>query len=163
MQIFVACINGFSLDAYWNAKAQSAMTEETTPKARRQTARAAKPAPTAGTDKPSRPTREGGNSGLVGPTDEHRPKPSSRAAKVDIDYSRITNPTLYRAILAWRNEVARERKMPPAYIMPMKAVIGITNLEPLTPEELQSIPGIGPKTITDHGADLLETVAAHRR
>ena len=47
--------------------------------------------------------------------------------------------------------------------MAMKAVIGLSNLAPRTPEELASIPGIGPKTIEAHGADLLELVAAHSR
>ncbi len=163
MQIFVACINGFTLDAYWNAKAQSAMTEETKPRTRRTTGRTSKASTRTTAARPITAAGMAGKASTPPASQDVGAKSRRGTAKADIDYSRITNPTLYKAILSWRNEVARERKMPPAYIMSMKAVIGMTNLQPLTPEELQAIPGIGPKTIADHGADLLEIVASHRR
>jgi hypothetical protein len=47
--------------------------------------------------------------------------------------------------------------------MSIRTVIGITNLQPRTTEELLSIPGIGPKTANDFGPDILEIVAAYRQ
>lgn len=161
MQVFVACLNGFSLDAYWNAKAAAAMTEETKPK-RKKSPKTPKPPKAIGVQNTS-------GASPTSPANPATPKPSatknarSTAAKVEIDTTRVRNASLYRAILDWRTEVSRERKLPPAYIMAMKAVIGLSNLAPRTPEELASIPGIGPKTIEAHGADLLELVAAHSR
>ena len=163
MQIFVACLDGFTLDAYWNAKAQTAMTEETKPKAQRK--RASKKtkkeaAPTAATS--STVSVDSDIPAAIATTTTPPAKKSRRAPKADIDFSRITNPTLYRAIIDWRAAVAREKHLPPAYIMSMKAIIGLTNLAPTTPEQLLSIPGIGPKTAADHGPDLLETIRKHR-
>ena len=91
------------------------------------------------------------------------PTKSARTKKADVDTSAIHNPNLYRAIIDWRRAVAKERSMPPAYIMPLRTIIAITNACPATPDELGSIFGIGPKTIAEHGADLLEIVATHRR
>ena len=84
-------------------------------------------------------------------------------SKVDVDYSAIHNPTLYHHLLDRRKALASERHMPPAYIMNLKTIIGITNMQPRTPEELLAIPGIGNKTASEHGADLLEIVATHAR
>ncbi len=135
MAIFTACLTDFSLEAYWNAKAKAAMTEETTPSRKTRTKKAAEP------KLPS----------------EKKKSPK----KTDIDYGRIRNATLYHALLEWRQLTARERKLPLAYIMPLHTIIGISNMQPRTPDELLSIPGIGKKTVQDYGADLLELVATH--
>ena len=47
--------------------------------------------------------------------------------------------------------------------MPIRTVIALTNAQPDTPEALLAVPGIGDKTAADHGSDLLEIVARHRR
>ena len=143
MAIFIACINDFSLNAYWDAKARASMTEEPAKKKR---------------------SRKKKDSSLSPQPSSTNPQPSLRkGAKAVIDYERITNATLYRRILDWRNAIAKERHLPSSYIMTIRAVIGIANLQPRTPEELLSIPGIGSKTVTDFGPDLLELVAASRR
>ncbi len=154
MNIFIACISEFSLDAYWDAKARASMTEETTPKKRKSTS----------THRPkSTATAPEGTSGTERSMKTSTPKKSARTKKADVDTSAIHNPNLYRAIIDWRRAVAKERSMPPAYIMPLRTIIAITNACPATPDELGSIFGIGPKTIAEHGADLLEIVATHRK
>ena len=108
MAIFTACLSDFSLDAYWNAKAKAAMVDEPKPQRKARTKKAAEPkAPT--------------------------PKKAS-ANKVAIDYERVRNSTLYHALLEWRKQTARQRKLPDAYIMSISAVIGISNLQPRTPD-----------------------------
>ena len=89
-----------------------------------------------------------------------RKSKSKTPEKVIVDTDRITNPTLYRSILDWRNTVAKERHLPTSYIMNIRTVIGITNMQPRTLEELLSVPGVGPKTAADFGPDLLELVTA---
>ena len=46
--------------------------------------------------------------------------------------------------------------------MPIHTIIGITNLQPRTIDDLLTIPGIGDKTASEYGPDLLELVAAAR-
>ncbi len=146
MAIFIACINEFSLDAYWDAKARAAMTEETTKKKATRKRKAIgfslSDDASIGSDAPVR-------------------KRSSRSAKAVIDYEVIRNQTLYRNILAWRKTIAAQKKLPASYIMPIHTIIGITNMQPRTFDELLTIPGIGDKTAKDYGADILELVATY--
>ena len=137
MSIYTSCLNEFSLDAYWNAKAKAAMIEEPKPKRKPRVAKVQEPK-----------------------TERTR---KTRPTKAVIDYERIRNSTLYRALLDWRNLTARERKLPIGYIMAVQTIIGIANLQPRTPDELLTIPGIGKKTVQDYGADLLEIVARHAK
>lgn len=155
MNIFIACLSEFSLDAYWDAKARASMTEDTSLK------------------KKSSPRKRGASRAAIGDAGSSAsdglqtaptPKSSrSRTPKAAVDTSVVRNPSLYRAIIDWRRDVARERKMPPAYVMPIRTVIALTNAQPDTPEALLAVPGIGDKTAADHGPDLLEIVARHRR
>ena len=46
--------------------------------------------------------------------------------------------------------------------MPIRTIIALANEQPQTPEDLRDIPGIGAKTMTDHGPDLLEIIAQYR-
>ena len=137
MSIYTSCLNEFSLDAYWNAKAKAAMIEEPKPKRKPRVAKVQEPK-----------------------TERTR---KTRPTKAVIDYERVRNVTLYRALLDWRNQTARERKLPIGYIMAIHTIIGIANLQPRTPDELLTIPGIGKKTVQDYGADLLEIVAKHAK
>ena len=139
MSIFIACLNEFSLDAYWDAKAKASMTEEVTHKRK------------AKTRKPPSSLPLKGESG-------HLTSAEEKASSQTDSTSSIHNQALYRRILAWRKEVAAERKMPASYIMPIRTVIGITNLAPRTLEALMSVPGVGKKTVAAYGPDLLEIV-----
>ncbi len=137
MEIFTKCINDFSLDAYWSAKARAAMTDEPKPQRRSRTSKT---------------------------TEKNTAEPKKRGAKkIAIDYEAIHNSTLYHALLEWRAETAKQRKLPQSYIMGVSTIIAITNTMPRTPDELLAIPGIGRKTLQDYGADLLEIVATHTR
>ena len=140
MSIYTACANEFSLDAYWNAKARASMTEDTAPR-RRTTA-----------------TNRKEIAKTVKPTKTKEKHVASRTAKAEISYDKINNDALYKAILSWRAEVSKQKKLPASYILPIRTVIGITNLEPTIHEALLSIPGIGKKTMAEYGPDLLELV-----
>jgi len=152
MNIFISCLNEFSLDAYWDAKARASMTEDTAPKMKSSSRRKS-------SSLPSNTTASSSSAEAFTPSSSPR---KSRPAKVSVDTSAVHNPTLYHAILDWRRDVARERHLPPAYIMALRTVIALTNAQPSTHEQLLSVPGIGEKTVTDHGSDLLELIATHR-
>lgn len=183
MAIYLACLNAFSLTAYWDAKARASMTEDTTKKKRAPRSRKPKsspssapvPSPPSSASSSPVPSSSPSSSLSVAPLSPSisavsvpsgfpaRSSSSRRPAKAVIDYNRIVNATLYRRLLDWRNAVAKERRLPTSYIMSIRTVIGITNLQPRTTEELLSIPGIGPKTANDFGPDILEIVAANRQ
>ncbi|MBP3828724.1 MAG: AAA family ATPase [Bacteroidaceae bacterium] len=182
MAIFIACLNDFSLTAYWDAKARASMTEDTTPKKRSPRKRKASPttsiahpSPTTASTRPSTATASAHPSPTVEcaavsqrcpstppPAPGHSaPSPSAssrRTKKAEISFDAIHNPTLYHHLLEWRAAVAKARHLPQPYILGVRAIIGIANLLPQTPEDLLAIPGIGKKTLADHGADLLELV-----
>ena len=140
MNIYIACMNEFSLDAYWDAKAKASMTEDTS------------------SNKRTRKTRT-----TKGTSATTKKATSSEVSSTGSSTSSVQNQPLYRALLDWRHTVATQRHLPPSYIMPLRTIIALTNEQPQTPEALLAIPGIGEKTMRDHGPDLLEIIARHRR
>ena len=161
MNVFIACISEFSLDAYWDAKAKASMTEDTAPKKRRSTTPRRRKTSTASSSSPKGSPASLSQDSVAG-TSSASPR-KSRSKKAAVDTSAVHNASLYSAIIDWRREVARERHLPPAYIMPLRTVIALTNAQPATPEDLLAVPGIGDKIASEHGPDLLEIVASHRR
>ncbi|MBO4907391.1 MAG: AAA family ATPase [Bacteroidaceae bacterium] len=150
MDIFTACVAQFSLDAFWNAKARAAMTEDTAPRRRSSTTRTAKRTTSKGDSTKRRTAKDKANEqSLDKPTADKQP-----AAEI----TDIQNPAIYKAIINWRNSVAKEKKLPASYILPLRTVIALANQRPSTPEALLAIPGIGKKTKEQYGAELLEIV-----
>lgn len=158
MAIYVACLSGFSFDTYWDAKAKAAMapsereSARSTRSTRKRTASRRAGAVVGGTA-----SRRAGAEGSTAATAR---KPRS-VAKVEVDYSNIHNRPLYDALRAWRKNVARERHLPDGYVMPLKTIIGIANLQPRNSEELLAIPGIGPTMAQEYGSELLALVVAN--
>ncbi len=148
MNIFIACAREFTPDAYWDAKAKASMTEDV--KTRKNTGKRRKIT-----------EQKQNDYGTVTETAGRTLKGGT--PKAVVDYSAIHHPTLYHHLLEWRKAVATERHMPPAYVMSIKTIIGITNTQPRTTDELLAIPGIGNKTAREYGADLLEIVATFSR
>ena len=135
MNIFIACINDFSLDAYFDAKARAHVAEAPAKKSRMRSAK---------------------------PTKERTPAKTKSKNIISATTGTTGTSPLYRALLDWRRAVAAERHLPPAYIMSMKTVVAIDEAQPLTKDDLSDLPGIGPKTIEAYGADLLEIVRSNR-
>ena len=131
MSVFIACMNDFSLNAYWDAKAHASMTEDTAPKPRKSVRRKS----------------------TVQKAEKRGEKHAAPASS-----DTIRDDALYRRLLAWRQQMARERHLPPPYILGLKALIGIANAQPTHLDELLDIPGIGPKTASEYGAELLALV-----
>ena len=147
MGIFVACVNGFTLERYWDAKAKASMESDDAKPVRKGRKRGAEKNDTK-TDETRTPSRV---------------RTSRRAPKAEVDYATILNKPLYNAIRDWRKQTARERHLPDGYVLQLKAVIGIANLQPRNLDELQSVPGIGASIAHEYGSELLSIVAEYVR
>ncbi len=143
MAIYIACMNTFSLNAYWDAKARAAMTEDTTKKTRK---RAKKAIADALADK------------LASGKSPSASKASSAGGSASGD---VSSSPLYRSLLDWRRQQARERHLPPHYILTLKALLAIAEYRPTDIDALLTLPGIGPKTASEYAADLLALVRQH--
>ena len=67
----------------------------------------------------------------------------------------ILYPELYRTLSEWRAAKAREVSLPAYIIMQQKALMGIVNLLPDTPEALEAIPYFGAKGVQKYGLEIL--------
>lgn len=79
---------------------------------------------------------------------------SSSKAKVEVPTD-ILYPELYRTLSEWRAAKAREVSLPAYIIMQQKALMGIVNLLPDTPEALEAIPYFGTKGVQKYGLEIL--------
>ncbi len=79
---------------------------------------------------------------------------SSSKAKVEVPTD-ILYPKLYRTLSEWRAAKAREVSLPAYIIMQQKALMGIVNLLPDTPEALEAIPYFGAKGVQKYGLEIL--------
>ena len=79
---------------------------------------------------------------------------SSSKAKVEVPTD-ILYPELYRTLSEWRAAKAREVSLPAYIIMQQKALMGIVNLFPDTPEALEAIPYFGAKGVQKYGLEIL--------
>ena len=79
---------------------------------------------------------------------------SSSKAKVEVPTD-ILYPELYRTLSEWRAAKAREVSLPAYIIMQQKALMGIVNLLPDTPEALETIPYFGAKGVQKYGLEIL--------
>lgn len=81
-----------------------------------------------------------------------KPKKSSLPAE-------ITDPELYKSLVAWRARCAGDS---PAYqVLSNKVLIDIANNAPLSVYELKGIKGMGPKKIAQYSKEILEIIQNH--
>ena len=85
---------------------------------------------------------------------------SSSKAKVEVPTD-ILYPELYRTLSEWRAAKAREVSLPAYIIMQQKALMGIVNLLPDTPEALEAIPYFGAKGVQKYGLEILGIIRVY--
>lgn len=89
---------------------------------------------------------------------------SSRSGKVKVDVpTDIMHPELYRALAEWRTEKTREANLPAYVIMQQKALMGIVNLLPDTPQALEAVPYFGVKGVEKYGLEILGIVRKYMK
>ena len=66
-----------------------------------------------------------------------------------------------QALQAWRSRVAREMGVPAYVVLRNAALEALVTMQPRDEASLAAIPGLGPRALAKHGAELLRIVAAH--
>ena len=94
--------------------------------------------------------------------DTERAKKPRATEKLEVPAD-ILYPTLFKALSDWRRERMREEGLPAHFILQQKALLGVANLLPETPDALQRIPGLGKAKIIRYGAQLLRIVQEFRQ
>ncbi len=64
----------------------------------------------------------------------------------------------FRALRAWRLEVARERGVAPFIIAPDRVLDAIVRAAPRSLADLEAIRGVGPRTLEEHGRAILDAL-----
>jgi len=82
------------------------------------------------------------------------------AAKVEVPAD-ILHPVLYKRLVAWRTIRMKEEQVPAYQILSQKALLGIANLLPDTPDALLRIPYFGNRSMEKYGQELLAVVARY--
>ena len=89
---------------------------------------------------------------------------STRPGKVKVDVpTDIMHPELYRTLAEWRMEKTREANVPAYVIMQQKALMGIVNLLPDTPQALEAVPYFGAKGVEKYGLEILGIVRKYMK
>lgn len=66
------------------------------------------------------------------------------------------DPALLARLKSWRTEEARRRGMPPYVVFHDRTLALVAARRPATPDELGSVPGIGPAKLAAYGEALLQ-------
>ncbi len=104
--------------------------------------------------------------------DENRPATTTKAKQVTqkssvsvreriMVPSEVLHPELYQQLVAWRYDKSRQLEVPAFHILTQKALLGIVNLLPDTPEHLQLVPYFGKKGVEKFGGEILEIVCSY--
>ena len=89
---------------------------------------------------------------------------STRSGKVKVDVpTDIMHPELYRTLAEWRMEKTCEANVPAYVIMQQKALMGIVNLLPDTPQALEAVPYFGAKGVEKYGLEILGIVRKYMK
>ena len=73
----------------------------------------------------------------------------------------ILHPELFAKLAQYRRKKAEELRVPPYVVFTQKALMGITNLMPLTEGELLRVPYVGKTVATRYGKDILDIIAEY--
>ncbi len=65
------------------------------------------------------------------------------------------NAGLVERLRAWRLQEAKRRRVPAFRVLTNRALLAVAEARPASDRELRDVEGLGPKAITDHGAQLL--------
>lgn len=77
--------------------------------------------------------------------------------------SDISHPQLFEQFKEWRLKIAKEKGVPAFQILHQRVLIQIIVQLPQTLQELKAISGVGPKTVSNYGDDILGQVTAYRK
>ncbi|WP_207428175.1 helix-turn-helix domain-containing protein [Pedobacter sp. SYSU D00535] len=90
-------------------------------------------------------------------------KPIKAANTAVAPPSTIAHPDLYTALKSWRDNLARERKVPVYLVLPSKVLADLTAILPISLSELEQVKGFGKQKIKQLGAEILELISSYCR
>lgn len=89
-------------------------------------------------------------------------KSKEKIEKIEVS-SDIAHPSLYRALVKWRNAEASRTGMPVYTVIRQKAILGIVNTLPTTDSELERIPFFGKKGVEKYGVEIIQMVDSYMK
>lgn len=78
--------------------------------------------------------------------------------KTEPEKTKPVDEKLLSDLKEYRASVAKQKQLPPFMIFHDRILVEIAQIKPRTMENLEKVPGIGPKKIDEYGADLLAIV-----
>ncbi|MCP4022119.1 MAG: AAA family ATPase [Desulfobacteraceae bacterium] len=93
-----------------------------------------------------------------GKTKKHKAQKSPSYKESDIEH-----PQLFLQLKDWRLRLAKEKDIPAFQILHQQVLVQIVVGLPDNTQDLEKINGIGPKTLSNYGDDILEMVCAYRK
>lgn len=93
---------------------------------------------------------------------KERTRSVSGKTKVEVPTD-ILHPELYRILSEWRTAKTRDVNLPAYVIMQQKALMGIVNLLPDTPQALEAVPYFGAKGVEKYGFEILSIVRKYMK
>lgn len=91
------------------------------------------------------------------PKEKQKKPRASKEVKINVPED-ILYPGLYRQIKLWRDAEARKVHLPVYTVIQQKAMLGISNLLPVTTDELLRIPYLGKKNVGKYGDEIIAMV-----
>ena len=82
----------------------------------------------------------------------------SRPARPPVTTANCRHPELYEQLAEWRRQRAAASDIPPYRVLHNTVLLAVADVLPMNREELLSISGVGPKSYTEYGTELLEMV-----
>ncbi len=93
---------------------------------------------------------------------EFMPGKAKKAKPPSYSESDILHPQLFRQLKDWRMDLSKEKGVPAFHILHQRVLIQIVVQLPQNIDELKKTNGVGPKTISNYGEDILKQVLAYR-
>jgi ATP-dependent DNA helicase RecQ len=86
--------------------------------------------------------------------------PEEPAASKEGGPAAAADPDLFERLRRWRTEVARRDRVPPYVVFHDRALAELAARRPVTPEQLATVPGVGPAKLARYGDELLGILGA---
>lgn len=87
-----------------------------------------------------------------------RRRPATKAKEAVLNESQVPFPELFERLKDWRRQEAQTQGVPAYAVMHQKALVQMVCHLPASTSALQSLPGVGPKTVERYGQALLDSV-----
>lgn len=92
---------------------------------------------------------------------EKRVSTALGSGKTITDAAQSKHPDLYLRLKKWRDKMALTKSIPVSHVLPLKLIGELTNILPTDSDTLGRIKGVGPTTVKNYGADIIDIIDAY--